>query len=115
MVNLESDINFIGKAALKKIRNDGIKRKQIGIELDCEPLLGPNTTFWTIMNKSEKVGKITSAVYSPRLKKNIALAMVDIKYTDLGTKLQTKIDDKIVNCTIVEKPFFDPKKKIASS
>ena len=41
--------------------------------------------------------------------------MVDIKYTNLGTKLQTKIDDKIVNCTVVEKPFFDPKKKIASS
>ena len=115
LVNLESNINFIGKDALKKIKNDGIKRKQVGIELDCEPLLGPNTTFWTIMNKSEKVGKVTSAVYSPRLKKNIALAMVDIKYTDLGTKLQTKIDDKIVNCTIVEKPFFDPKKKIASS
>ena len=115
LVNLESDINFIGKDALRKIKNDGIKRKQVGIELDCEPLLGPNTTFWTIMNKSEKVGKVTSAVYSPRLKKNIALAMVDIKYTDLGTKLQTKIDDKIVNCTIVEKPFFDPKKKIASS
>ena len=115
LVNLESDINFIGKDALKKIRNEGIKRKQVGIELDCEPLLGPNTTFWIIMNKSEKVGKVTSAVYSPRLKKNIALAMVDIKYTDLGTKLQTKIDDKIVNCTIVEKPFFDPKKKIASS
>ena len=115
LVNLESDINFIGKDALKKIKNEGIKRKQVGIELDCEPLLGPNTTFWTIMNKSEKVGKVTSAVYSPRLKKNIALAMVDIKYTDLGTKLQTKIDDKIVNCTIVEKPFFDPKKKIASS
>ncbi len=67
------------------------------------------------MNKSEKVGKVTSAVYSPRLKKNIALAMVDIKYSDLGTKLQIKIDDKTVNCTIVEKPFFDPKKKIASS
>ena len=115
LVNLESDINFIGKDALKKIKNEGIKRKQVGIELDCEPLLGPNTTFWTIMNKSEKVGKVTSAVYSPRLKKNIALAMVDIRYTNLGTKLQTKIDDKIVNCNIVEKPFFDPKKKIASS
>ena len=115
LVNLESDINFIGKDALRKIKNDGIKRKQAGIELDCEPLSGPNTTFWTIMNKSKKVGKVTSAVYSPRLKKNIALAMVDIKYTDLGTKFQIKIDDKIVNCTIVEKPFFDPKKKIASS
>ena len=67
------------------------------------------------MNKSEKIGKITSAVYSPRLKKNIALAMVNIKYAKKGTKLQVKIEDKIVNCTIVDKPFFDPKKKIASS
>ena len=41
--------------------------------------------------------------------------MVNIKYAKIGTKLQVKIEDKIVNCTIVEKPFFDPKKKIASS
>jgi len=53
--------------------------------------------------------------FSPRLKKNIALAMVNIKYAKKGTKLQVKIEDKIVNCTIVDKPFFDPKKKIASS
>ena len=114
LVNLESDVNFVGKDALKKIKKDGIKRKQVGIELYCDQLSGPNTTFWPIMNKSEKIGKITSAVYSPRLKKNIALAMVNIKYAKIGTKLQVKIEDKIVNCTIVDKPFFDPKKKIAS-
>ena len=114
LVNLESDVNFVGKDALKKIKKDGIKRKQVGIELYCDQLSGPNTTFWPIMNKSEKIGKITSAVYSPRLKKNIALAMVNIKYAKKGTKLQVKIEDKIVNCTIVDKPFFDPKKKIAS-
>ena len=115
LVNLESDVNFVGKDALKKIKKDGIKRKQVGIELYCDQLSGPNTTFWPIMNKSEKIGKITSAVYSPRLKKNIALAMVNIKYAKKGTKLQVKIEDKIVNCTIIKKPFFDPKKKIASS
>ena len=40
----------------------------------------PNTTFWTIFYDGKKVGKVTSAVYSPRLKKNIALAMVDIEF-----------------------------------
>ena len=53
LVNLESDINFIGKEALQKINNDGIKRKQIGVILDCEPLTGPNTTFWEIKKDNE--------------------------------------------------------------
>jgi glycine cleavage system aminomethyltransferase T len=61
------------------------------------------------------IGKISSAVYSPRLKKNIALAMVDIDYSEIGNKFEVTADDKKFNCTIVEKPFYDPKKKIASS
>ena len=115
LVNLESEINFIGKDALKKIKQDGIKRKQVGIEIDCEPLSGPNTTFWPVLNDQKNVGKITSAVYSPRLKKNIALAMIDIDHSNLGQKLKVKIDENVIDCSVVEKPFFDPKKKIASS
>jgi len=115
LVNLESEINFIGKDALKKIKQDGIKRKQVGIEIDCEPLSGPNTTFWPVLNDQKNIGKITSAVYSPRLKKNIALAMIDVDHSILGQKLKVKIDENVINCSVVEKPFFDPKKKIASS
>ena len=115
LVNLESEINFIGKDALKKIKQDGIKRKQVGIEIDCKPLSGPNTTFWPVLNDQKNIGKITSAVYSPRLKKNIALAIIDIDHSNLGQKLKVKIDENVINCSVVEKPFFDPKKKIASS
>ena len=115
LVNLESGIDFIGKDALKKIKQDGIKRKQVGIEIDCEPLSGPNTTFWPVLNDQKNIGKITSAVYSPRLKKNIALAMIDVDHSNLGQKLKVKIDENVINCSVVEKPFFDPKKKIASS
>jgi glycine cleavage system aminomethyltransferase T len=78
LVNLNIEANFIGKDALKKINKDGIKRKQVGLVLDCEPLIGPNTVFWKITKDKKVVGKITSAVYSPRLKKNIALAMVSV-------------------------------------
>ena len=115
LVNLESKINYIGKDALKKIKQVGIKRKQVGLKLDCEPLSGPNTTFWPVLNDIENIGKVTSAVYSPRLKKNIALAMVDINFSNIGQKLKVKINEKKIDCSIVEKPFFDPKKKIASS
>ena len=115
LVNLDSDINFIGKEALKKIKQSGVKRKQIGLELDCEPLKGPNTTFWSILKDGKKIGKVTSAVYSPRLKKNIALAMIEINQSNIGNKFKVKTNDIEVNCIVVEKPFFDPKKQIASS
>jgi glycine cleavage system aminomethyltransferase T len=115
LVNLDIEANFIGKEALKKINADGIKRKQVGVILNCEPLDGPNTTFWKITKDNKRIGKITSAVYSPRLKKNIALAMVTIDKSEVGTEFDVEILSKKVKAIVVEKPFYDPKKKIASS
>ncbi|MDA9615966.1 glycine cleavage system protein T [Candidatus Pelagibacter sp.] len=115
LVNLDTNINFIGKDALQKINHDGVKRKQVGVILNCEPLTGPNTTFWEIFKDNQQVGKITSAVYSPRLKQNIALAMVTINNSEIGTVFDVKMNDKIIKATVVEKPFYDSKKKLASS
>ncbi len=115
LVNLETDIDFIGKDALKKIKQDGIKRKQVGLIIDCNPLSGPNTTFWPMEKDGKTIGKVTSAVYSPRLKKNIALAMIGINYSELGNQLDVQTHEGKYSATIVEKPFYDPKKKIASS
>ena len=115
LVSLDKDIEFIGKAALKKIKAEGIKRKQIGLEINCEPLSGPNTTFWSIKKDDNEIGKVTSAVYSPRLKKNIALAMVNIKNSQIGTDLEVETNKGKFTAKIVEKPFYDPKKKIASN
>ena len=115
LVSLDNDIEFIGKAALKKIKAEGIKRKQIGLEINCEPLSGPNTTFWSIKKDDNEIGKVTSAVYSPRLKKNIALAMVNIKNSEIGTDLEVETNKGKFTSKIVEKPFYDPKKKIASN
>ena len=115
LVSLDNDIEFIGKAALKKIKAEGIKRKQVGLEINCEPLSGPNTTFWSIKKDNNEIGKVTSAVYSPRLKKNIALAMVNIENSEIGTDLEVETNKGKFTAKIVEKPFYDPKKKIASN
>tara|TARA_S200000501_G_C20758696_1_gene715102 strand:- start:111 stop:1250 length:1140 start_codon:yes stop_codon:yes gene_type:complete len=115
LVDLDSKVNFIGKDALKKIKQNGIKRKQVGLELNCDPLKGPNTTFWSIYKDGKKIGKVTSAVYSPRLKKNIALAIVDINNSENGNNLKVIINNEEINSKVIEKPFYDPKKKIASS
>ena len=115
LVNLESDINFIGKDALLKIKKDGIKRKQVGLIINCKPLQGPNTTFWPVEKNGNVIGKVTSAVYSPRLKKNIALAMIEIENSKIGNELEVLANDGKFTATVVEKPFYDPKKKIAIS
>jgi len=115
LVDLDSDIDFVGKDALKKIKQKGIKRKQVGLELNCEPLKGPNTTFWPIYKNGKKIGKVTSAVYSPRLKKNIELAMVEINNSEIGNNLKIIINHDEISSKVIEKPFYDPKKKIASS
>ena len=114
LVSLDNNINFIGKDALKKIKQEGIKRKQVGLEINCNALEGPNTTFWTLSSNDKKIGKVTSAVYSPRLKKNIALAMVNIKFSEINTELEVMINEKKIKCIVVEKPFFDPKKQITA-
>jgi aminomethyltransferase len=59
------------------------------------------------------VGKVTSAVWSPRLEQNIALAMVAADHAALGTELEVYTQSGPVEATVVEKPFFDPRKQIA--
>jgi len=115
LINLDGKINFIGKEALLKIKNNGLTRKQVGLQIYGEPLLGPNTRFWPIECEGTSIGKVTSAIYSPRLRKNIALAMVSIDYAQLGVQFNINTPEGVLKATVVEKPFFDPKKKITSA
>ena len=115
LVNLDMDAEFIGKAALRKIKQEGPMRKQVGLVLDCAPLTGPNTTFWAIQQDGATVGKVTSAVYSPRLKQNIALAMVATDAAIMGAEVEVLTNSGAVKATMVERPFYDPKKQIAAA
>ena len=114
LVAVDSAVEFIGKDALRRIRDEGVSRKQVGIVIDMEPLTGPNTTFWPIMVDGERVGEVTSAVWSPRLSQNIALAMVRIDAADTGTALTVETNLGSKAATVVDKPFYDPKKSLAT-
>jgi len=115
MINPDMEADFIGKVALQRIRDQGVTRKQVGLRIDCAPLKGPNTTFWAIGKDGEQVGKVTSAVYSPRLEQTIALAMVAVECAEIGTELEVSLPSGTVPASVVEKPFYDPKKKLTAA
>ena len=113
LVNLDMETDFIGKAALRRIRESGVRRKQVGLRIEGAPLKGPNTRFWPISKDGATIGKVTSAVYSPRLEQNIALAMVSAGCAEIGMTVEVAMPSGLVRASIVERPFFDPKKTLA--
>jgi aminomethyltransferase len=115
LVNLDSGVDFIGKAALQRIKDRGVSRKQVGLVIDGAALTGPNTTFWAITKDGAAIGKVTSAIHSPRLKQNIALAMLAVDHTAMGTRVEVVTGQGTRSATVVERPFYDPKKTLAAS
>lgn len=113
LVNLEMEAAFIGKEALRRIRREGVSRRQVGLIIDGPPLKGPNTTFWAINRDGTGIGKVTSAIYSPRLGRNIALAMVSAEHAHLGAQLEVVTGSGSSMATVVERPFYDPRKQLA--
>jgi len=106
--------DFLGKAALKKIKKQGVKRKLIGVEIDGTPI-DFNMTKWPVQADGKTVGRITSAIYSPRLKRNLGYAMVPVKLAKLGTTLTVVHPTGPRKATVVKKPFVDPTKEIPKS
>jgi len=113
LVNLDTDVDFIGKAALTRIRDEGISRKQVGLVIDGAPLAGPNTVCWAVMRDGAHIGKVTSAVYSPRLQQNIALAIISAEHAILGEEVEVCVENQPARAEIVDRPFYDPKKSLA--
>ena len=115
LVSLDMEAEFIGKAALRRIREQGVRRRQVGLVLDCAPLPGPNTRFWPVVEDGETIGKVTSAVYSPRLERNIALSLVAAEQAWLGAQVEVVANGETAPARIVERPFFDPRKRLAAA
>jgi glycine cleavage system aminomethyltransferase T len=114
LVNLNKPEPFIGRDALKRIRSDGVTRKLVGVEIDGANL-DLNMTKWPVRAAGAPVGQVTSAVYSPRLKKNIGYAMVAIEHSAMATSLKVDTRDGERNAVVVNMPFIDPGKAVAKA
>lgn len=116
LVDLDQEADFIGKAALRNIKAEGIKRKLVGVEIHGDPPPAPNEQpSWAVSRDGSRIGDLRSFAYSPRLKKTIGYAMVPIEHAELGTEMTIETSDDEVQAIVVKKPFFDPTKDIPKS
>ncbi len=110
-----TDDRCVSLAALREIRVAGVARKIVGVEFDGPAFEALNNVKWPVSADGALVGKVTSAIYSPRLEKNIGYAWVPTQYAALGTSLGAATEWGERNCVVVEMPFVDPQKQIPVS
>jgi len=107
--------DYIGRAALERIKAAGVTRKLVGIEIDGARI-EMNTARWPVTAGGDGVGQVTSAIWSPRLKKNIGYAMVPVAHASPGAVLSVNLPDVgRRRATVVPKPFVDARKDIPKS
>jgi aminomethyltransferase len=116
LVDRAKKADYIGRKALRRIREEGIRRKLVGVQIQGERIEF-NMTKWPVKlgDGGEPIGNITSAIWSPRLKTNIGYAMVPAEHSELGTRLAVAAPDGDRQALVVRMPFVDPEKEIPKS
>jgi aminomethyltransferase len=107
----------ISTAALRRIRDAGVTRRICGVELDGDPFPALNNVKWpaTALGGGGRIGKATSAIYSPRLERNIGYCWLPAAMATNGTKVRVETEWGTRTATVVPMPFVDPEKRIPVS
>jgi glycine cleavage system aminomethyltransferase T len=113
LVDLDSGADFLARDALQRIRDEGVKRKIVGVEIEGERL-EMNETAWPV-DVNGAGGTVTSAIYSPRLERNIGYAWLPVEHTEAGTRLAVETPAGSRQAAVVPLPFVDPGKLIPKS
>ena len=106
--------NFIGKDALARIKEAGVKQRLVGLKVGGEPIAWYNEDFYLVkdVDGGHDVGYVTSAFWSPNVGSNIALAVMPRTHWRRGTRVNVLLPkDGIVDAEVVRVPFFDPTKE----
>jgi glycine cleavage system aminomethyltransferase T len=104
--------DYVGREALARVRREGVTRRLAGVEIAGEPL-DLNPEKWPVLAGGEVVGRVTSAVWSPRLGRNIGYAMLPTAHAAPGSVLEVDVaTGERRAATVVTMPFLDPAKQI---
>ena len=102
-------------AALRRIKDAGVSRRIVGVEIDGSPFPALNNTKWPAFDDSKRVGKVTSAIFSPRLERNIGYCWLPLALAAPGSKVRVETEWGPRTATVVPMPFVDPDKRIPVS
>lgn len=100
--------NFIGIESLAKQKSEGLKRKVIGFEMVDR---GIPRSHYEVFAEGRKIGYVTTGSFSPTLKKNIGLALIEAEYAKEGTEIEISVRNKNLKAKVVKKPFYTKKYK----
>ena len=107
--------DYIGKRALEDLKARGVDRKLVGIEWEGNELPAELSWFWPVVRNGERVGKVTDAIWSPRLERNIGYAWVPIDLAGPGNALQVESEHGPLTVTTAAIPFVDARKEVPAS
>lgn len=102
-MKVKKDADFIGKAVLKKQKQDGAPRKLVGLEMMEKGIPRPE---YEVFADDQKIGEITTGTQSPTLKKNVGLALLQQVYTEIGTQVEVQVRNKRLQAQVVKTPFY---------
>lgn len=100
---LKKDISFNGREALLEIKEQGLSRRLVGLEMLDR---GIARHGYKVFVGDSEVGEVTSGSFSPTLKKNIALAYVAKEHAKRGTKLEVEVRNRRIVAKVVKTPFY---------
>jgi aminomethyltransferase len=109
------DESCISIAAYRRIRDEGVKVKINGVIFDGPPFPELNNTKWVASIDGQDVGKVTSAIFSPRLDRNIGYCWLPAENSILGQKVEVETEWGRRSAEVAPMPFVDPEKRIPVS
>ena len=104
-INLDSNIIFLGKEKLKQIKSEGIKKKLMGVILEAKEI-SLSRSLDIKDEKSNKVGELRSACYSPHFEKVIGIAMLDMSFLRMFKSVKIDIKNSTYNGKVCDLPFI---------
>jgi glycine cleavage system aminomethyltransferase T len=115
LVDLNKEADYVGRKALQRIHAEGVTRKLMGVEISGEPLPIELAEPWPVTDDGRTIGRVTDAIWSPRLEKNIGYVWVPIELATPGIAIRVRAPGGAVRATVASIPFMDPAKSIPAS
>ncbi len=104
-VNLDTEVDFLGKEKLKEVKQKGISKKLMGVIIDAKEI-SVSKSIDLIDDKGSKIGELRSGVYSPNFKKVIGIAMLHKPYYEVSQAFKISINDSTFEGKVCDLPFI---------